>query len=557
MDPHSLGAFLQAYPEPALWLAPDGSVREANGSFALLPRTEDVTDWWASLREWALCPPDKTLDLSTTIRLSRRSVILVWLRTDLVDGSVLLTSRDMTAATNLNQALADSRHRFRDLADMGADFAWETDAEGRFVYVSPDGALGWPAASLVGCRADDLLAEEAAVDAPFRSERPIREVDLPLRARDGQTVWVTASIRPLSGPQGAAGTTRGVWREVTEARSRNAELARTQMRDRLLIYLGDLLRDSAGPEDRLDEAAKVIARAVGAAAVTLLRRGGGSSLQVPGSFIAHDLLNGKPPPVLSRTEAIGLLEALEAGGPGKGPERRDWDPWHVTAVATRYRQKVNGALVITLPAMRGGLGAADLDTLFAIAGQLGLANSNAAFVEQLRFQAERDELTGLYNRRAMIGFLEEQVEQANPGALVFVDLNNFKQVNDRLGHQRGDEVLHAIAGNVASAMVRGDRAARIGGDEFLLWLGGATMDRTRDVCDCMASFVRDLLTPAESRATDFGLAVGAVWSCGKESVDSLIARADKLMYEAKAEAKSDDRRATVIALDDGSGAAPY
>jgi len=545
--------FLQAYPEPAVWISGDGTAYQSNDSFNQLPIAGPDGAWWMELVTWALQPPGGTLDYSSTLQFEGHSLTLTWLRSDLETDGMLLTSRDLTAATNLNQALADSRHRFRDLADLASDFAWETDATGRFVYVSPAGTLGRSAAVLIGQDAELLLAPETALTTPFHTQRPMQDVDLALRDVDGRTTWVTASIRPVWAQDGTWFGTRGVWREVTQVRDRDARMASALTRDRLLIYLGNLLRDTAGPEDQLDDAARVIARSVGAASATLLRRGGPGTLQVPGRFIAQDLVDPSILPEVSQEDWQSILRDLEAQGGDLTPINREFGAFTLTAIPTVYRHRVNGALLVILPAERGRLNATDVDTLSAISGQLGLANSNAAFVEQLRFLAERDDLTGLYNRRAIMAFLEDTVTSGTSGALVFVDLNNFKQVNDRLGHQRGDEVLTGLADHFAKAMTNGDRAARIGGDEYLVWLADATRDRAEEVGMILTQSVSKVLTEAELKETEMGLAVGVVWTDGRSTVDTLVARADQLMYEAKAASKGDAARGTVIVLEEGGG----
>src|SRR5919206_2490615 len=80
--------------------------------------------------------------------------------------------------------------------------------------------------------------------------------------------------------------------------------------------------------------------------------------------------------------------------------------------------------------------------------------------------AERDPLTGLANRRAFDRAMGDMQAAAAPGALVLLDLDNFKQVNDRLGHARGDEVLRDVARELRARVRASDLVARLGGDEF-------------------------------------------------------------------------------------------
>jgi len=84
-------------------------------------------------------------------------VVLPW-----ADSTVaLVLGRDVTLERSLRAALVESRQRYKDLVEISNDFAWETDAEGRFVFVSPRGALGYPATELVGRPAAELLLDAA------------------------------------------------------------------------------------------------------------------------------------------------------------------------------------------------------------------------------------------------------------------------------------------------------------------------------------------------------------------------------------------------------------
>ena len=98
--------------------------------------------------------------------------------------------------------------------------------------------------------------------------------------------------------------------------------------------------------------------------------------------------------------------------------------------------------------------------------------------EKIRFQASHDELTGLYNRRHFSQLLRQIVEGCKSkqkcGALIFIDLNDFKAINDSLGHNAGDAVLKEIASRLMSGLPQKYYAARFGGDEFVVLLHDLT-----------------------------------------------------------------------------------
>lgn len=552
-----LDRLIAAYPGPACWLRADGSLRAASPLLRQMPFGEGEDGWWARLMADLDGLSEEADPLLVSEVPSRgQTRVFYWLATDLPDGSTVLMGRDATTESNLRKALVESRQRFRELAGIAADFAWETDRDGYFVYVSPEGALGYPAASLVGRPADALLAEEAELSrSPFRVRRPVRHIDVALRRSDGEVVWVSLSARPAFDTVGQPIGVRGLWQEVTASRTRDAEMARAQTRDRLLVHLGSVLRDAGSPDDRLDEVAETIARSVGGSMVVLLRRAADGSVSAPGRFLAADLA-ALEDFAMGSVELRRMLADLDAQMGEERVLRLDREDSHLTIVPTRFRQRINGALLVAVPPSRAPIPNGDVETLFAIAGQLGLANSNALFIEQLRYQAERDELCGLYNRRAFIRFLDERLAAGDRGALVFVDLNHFKLVNDRLGHQRGDDLLRGVADRLVEMLHPGDRAARIGGDEFLLWLADRSADRLETLSAGLLRLVPMVTTPEEAEKTGFGLAVGVVWRRGDEGVDALIARADNLMYRAKAGTKAKGNSNTMIVMDDAPPTGP-
>lgn len=149
-----------------------------------------------------------------------------------LEGGALAIGRETTVETHLRSALIASRKLFKDLVACSTDFAWETDAEGRFTFVSPAGALGYSATALNGRPAAELIAARPATQAPlpFSARSGMKEMELWLRQADGAAACMLVSCLPAFDDAGRWIGARGVCRDVTELRAAQArllELART------------------------------------------------------------------------------------------------------------------------------------------------------------------------------------------------------------------------------------------------------------------------------------------------------------------------------------------
>ncbi len=157
--------------------------------------------------------------------------------------------------------------------------------------------------------------------------------------------------------------------------------------------------------------------------------------------------------------------------------------------------------------------------------------------EKIHFQATRDALTGLANRRVFDQQGRELMTAARqhgyPVTLMLLDLDNFKAVNDTLGHLRGDEALVAVADILRSTVRATDLVARIGGDEFALILDNTDLSGAKIFADRMCKAVDDLgIQPLAG--VRLGVSVGLSLYNGKENLASWIERTDSLLYQAKA-----------------------
>jgi diguanylate cyclase (GGDEF)-like protein len=190
----------------------------------------------------------------------------------------------------------------------------------------------------------------------------------------------------------------------------------------------------------------------------------------------------------------------------------------------------------------------------SVAPHLGIALAHAKLVRTLEEQSSTDGMTGLMNRRAFMREAGRRLEQhrrmKRNAVLIYLDLDDFKQINDRGGHAAGDAALKALGDLLKKRLRAGDLAVRFGGDEFGIWLEEAD------------GFVAELKGNAfleELRAVGLSLKLpaplslsmgGAVFDpASGESLTELLERADTALYAAKRAGKSRIRIAPPATLE--------
>ena len=163
--------------------------------------------------------------------------------------------------------------------------------------------------------------------------------------------------------------------------------------------------------------------------------------------------------------------------------------------------------------------------------------------ERLKKIARLDALTGLFNRATFfeeLGWrLQHLRRHGRPGALMYIDLDNFKAVNDTGGHQQGDLVLRELANRLLNGSRAGDMVARLGGDEFAVWLEDTDTEGAKSKLENMMEIGSALNAEFGVAGKPLGLSIGVVIATqdGVENMQQLLERADEAMYAAKKSGK--------------------
>ena len=176
----------------------------------------------------------------------------------------------------------------------------------------------------------------------------------------------------------------------------------------------------------------------------------------------------------------------------------------------------------------------DMRALEIYARHAAVALSNARLVDRLEREATEDPLTGLANKRAFDAAYAAELSRAERErtslALVVLDLDYFKEVNDTHGHPYGDQVLVAVASSLRQSVRDHDTLARLGGEEFGLLLPGATLGEAHAAAERARAHIRALQLPDRTVSASAGVA--AVTPPAVDGYD-LFAAADQALYEAK------------------------
>ncbi|PWR18719.1 hypothetical protein DKG75_17160 [Zavarzinia compransoris] len=451
-----------------------------------------------------------------------------------IGAAVLLMGRDVTEERLVLLRQTEAVERFADIIACSPDFCFETDRDGRFLFCAPDLMFGYRTARLVGRQALDLLDPEwlAGRPDPFVADQPVQDAEIWLVGDDGTRISAQLSARPVVDEAGHVVGLRGVVRDASAARARETALTLALDRERLRGAVVAAMRGEGGPERAIRVAAEAsLATLHGAGVIVLARDEAGAMLPilhlgaVPAAAIAA--VTADVAAICAQGQVVGRVETRPVG-----------DHSALIAIAAESGLPI-GALVLLRQGQSPWQGV-QAGILGTVADQLGFALGIRDRVAQLQRQSRIDVLTGLMNRRAfeadMPGLLRRAGRDGAGGALLLIDLDEFKPLNDRYGHAVGDQVLQGLGRYFTEGLRPGDSAARLGGDEFAIWLpglgGAAAFERAALLHDLPDRLEREFRLP------DFGLGmsigIGILAAGSDETLDRLMARTDAALYRAKA-----------------------
>ena len=424
---------------------------------------------------------------------------------------------DVTSTVEARHALESSEQRFRDLTELSTDWYWEQDAGLRFVQMSSGiQSAGLPAESFIGKQRWDLpwinMTEEdwAAHRALLERREPFRDLQLRRREEGGDSVIISVSGKPVFDAHGRFTGYRGVGRNITQRKRTKRSLREIVERFRSLTELSSDWYWEMDGELRFTYVSEGIRKVRGIAPAALIGKRRWETERVGGD-----------------EEMARHRATLEAHLPFKdfvlARSNADGQVTHVSHT-----------------------GKPIFDDKGMFRGYRGVARDISARVraeEDLARMAHYDALTGLPNRALLQGRLKRAMARTDRAqtllAVMFLDLDQFKEINDSVGHAVGDAVLKEVALRLECCLRATDTVARLGGDEFTILLEDVrNTDEISRVADKLLGAIAERADIAGHElhlSTSIGV---TVYPLDDHDADTLLKNADLAMYHAKQEGRN-------------------
>ncbi|WP_293937293.1 EAL domain-containing protein [Iodobacter sp.] len=417
------------------------------------------------------------------------------------------------------EKLKSSEAHYRLLTENVSDVAWKQDSNHIITYISPadERLRGYPAAEVVGHPVFNLLTDDGIqlikkkiTQRNAAEQQGIKTgaatIEIQQRCKDGRLIWTEILSTPERNAQGKICGYHGITRDITQRRQAEAELRIAAIA--FQSQEGMFVTDTAWTILRVNQAFSKITgfsakEAIGNTPLIL------TSVRHDASFYT------------SMTDRIKLSGTWQGEIWNKRKSGEIFPAW----------------LILTEVKTNDGMLTHYVATLTDI-------TSRKAAENQIQSLAFYDPLTTLPNRRLLLDRLGRAINKStrhdNNGALLFIDLDNFKTLNDTLGHDKGDLLLVEVAKRLSSSTREGDTVARLGGDEFVVMLEDLSANTLEAATEAEAVGDKIISTLNQSYQLA-GYVHHSTASLGitlfgeeAESIDEPLKRADLAMYQAKA-----------------------
>jgi diguanylate cyclase (GGDEF)-like protein/PAS domain S-box-containing protein len=479
---------------------------------------------------------------------------------------VLGTTEDITQRVQIEEDLRQAEAKYRSIFENAVEGIFQTSLDGTFIIANPMLAMiyGYDSpAELI--QSVTQIQSQLYVD-PDRRHQFVRQIleqgvikgfESQVYRRDGSIIWISESARPVFHPEGHLIGFEGTVEDISQRKQAEAQLLQ---RDELLQGVAeatDALLSNPDLEAALRHSLGILGQAAGVDRIYLFQYTappveGEPTVRECCQWSAHSesSLRCDPnlPVFLSQPDFTGWLEGLLADKTLNGS---------IEDFLTAQQELLYSPVGITLLMMPiqvnevfwGFIGLSDCQgqrhwsraersILMAMAGSIGAALERQQVEEQIRYQALHDPLTALPNRTLFTDRLSVALAHAQRSreqlAVLFLDLDRFKTINDTLGHAIGDQLLQVVAERLLRCLRQGDTVARWGGDEFTLLL--PQLESPEQAIKAAQRILQALTPVIQVEAHElyitgtFGI---AVYPQNGEDAETLIKHADAALYRAK------------------------
>jgi diguanylate cyclase (GGDEF)-like protein/PAS domain S-box-containing protein len=489
---------------------------------------------------------------------------LVWLQSG-EPHYFIYQIQDITDRVNAERALRDSEERFRTIAEATQEWIWELDAQGVYTFCSPavESILGYTPEQLVGTSCLEIVAPNIRntvsdlLKRGVAEKRGWRDLVLHMRHAKGGIRWVDSNALPLLDASDHVYGYRGVARDITDHRLQQERIARLSRIQAVLSGINSTIVRVRERRELLSETCRIAVQQGGfrmawiglvepnALKATPLVWDGFEQgyLDEIGLTLANRDVDPGPVGEALRQKRVVVVNDIEASTePLLKREALVRGFRSQMAMPLMVDDQAVGILVL-YAAETGFFDYEELKLLKDLAGDISFALDYIGKEEKLTYVSYYDTLTGLANRQLFFDRLAQALHAARAEhrqlAVIIIDLQRFKRINDTLGRYAGDQVLKELANRLQKTISESATPARIGGDRFALVvpnLPGTSMARWIEDW-IVNSFAEPLIIDEIELRTSVKLGI-AMYPADADTAESLFVNAEAALKRAKDAADS-------------------
>ena len=497
-------------------------------------------------------------------RYVRRGLEVIWIRSVAQPvrddyGTVVRLQgivQDISGVRAMQRQLAASETKYRELATLSSDWIWETDAQHRLSSLSEsiDAVLGSWARSAIGSRRWDSADNELLpVDweehrRQVESHEPFTNFEFTLLDPDGNVHHISLNGRPVFDEDGRFLGYRGTGQNITR-----------EKQQRMLLELDGeisrIMREQHDPQRVLSATVVATCAKFGwLGGAHLLRANGGIRVAERWGFPSFTRMIGDLPEVVELGEDDVEMRCWSSGKAiwlsDMSSQRTFAERYQVAALGAQasliapildeHGNVFSALLFLCSVSFRGDAFLRQVAEVLSRSLSLYLQRTTAE--QRLMHASLHDPLTNLPNRAYVSRLIEEKLAKFDQLAVLYIDLDRYKTINDTLGHAAGDRVLVEVARRLRAALRERDVIGRMGGDEFVAVLPG--LSDNNHIEKIARAILASLEKPfiLNDRAYFLSASIGAAISPNDGSeAHALIRAADAAMYQVKDEGRNDLR----------------